>query len=242
VKRIAGYDGGIELILKKGVRPGSGIGSSAASAAAGAAAVAKLVGGLTVEETIEAAAEGEAASAGEEHADNVAAAILGGMTIVRSIHPVTVSRLRLPRSLRLVVALPDLYISTLEARKILPREIPLASMVRNVARASTMIVAIMRGDMELFGQAMVDDVVEPVRAQLIKGYSGVKEAALRSGAFGVTISGSGPAILAIVDRRVSSPQKVALSMSRAFGREDVGCKTIISKVGNGLISHVAPRH
>lgn len=235
IRKMAGHRGGMEIVLRKGVRPGSGIGSSAASAAAAAAAVARLVGGLTVEETIEAAAEGECASAGEAHADNVAASLLGGLTLVRSIHPVEVKRLQPPRSLRLVIALPDLYVSTLEARRLLPKEIPLSSMVWNVARASTMIAAIMEGDIELAGRAMVDDVVEPIRAQLIRGYSAVKAAALRSGAAGVTISGSGPAMLAILDVKRASPEKVAASMAQAFKRAGVDCRTIISRAGRGTI-------
>jgi len=238
--RMVDYRGGMEILLRKGVRPGSGIGSSAASAAAAAAAAASLIGGLTVQEIIEAAAEGESASAGEEHADNVAAAILGGLTLVRSIHPMEVKRIQPPKSLRLVVALPDMYVSTMEARKILPKEIPLASMVKNVARASTMIAAIMEGDIELFGKAMDDDVVEPIRAKLIKGYSEVKLAAKRSGASGVTISGSGPAMLAIVDGERVSPLKVAASMAQAFRREHVGCKTIVSKVGRGITTSSSP--
>jgi len=240
VRRMADYGGGIEILLRKGVRPGSGIGSSAASAAAAAAAVANLIGGLTVQEIIEAAAEGESASAGEEHADNVAAAILGGLTMVRSIHPVEVKRIRPPGSLRLAIALPDLYVSTMEARKILPKKIPLTSMVRNVSRASTMIAAIMEGDIEQFGKAMDDDGVEPIRAKLIRGYDEVKSAAMRSGASGVTISGSGPAMLAVVDRRRSSPEKVAASMAQAFRREHVGCKTIVSRVGGGIVNDLGP--
>jgi len=240
VRRMVGYGGGVEILLRKGVRPESGIGSSAASAAAAAVAVANLLGGLTVQEMIEAAAEGESASAGEEHADNVAAAILGGMTLVRSLHPVEVKRIQPPKSLRLVVALPDLHVSTMEARRMLPKEIPLTSMVRNVARASTMIAAILEGDIELFGKVMDDDVVEPIRAKLIRGYDAVKLAAIRSGASGVTISGSGPAMLAIVDGERSSPQKVAASMAQAFKRERVGCETIISRVGRGIVRGLGP--
>jgi len=240
VRSMAGYRGGIEILLRKGVRPGSGIGSSAASAAAAAVAVANLLGGLTVQEMIEAAAEGESASAGEEHADNVAASILGGLTMVRSLHPMEVKRIQPPKSLRLVIALPDLYVSTMEARKMLPKEIPLSSMVRNVARASTMIAAIMEGDIELFGKMMDDDVVEPIRAKLIRGYDEVKLAAIRSGASGVTISGSGPAMLAVVDGKRSSPEEVAASMAQAFRRERVGCKTMVSRVGRGIVNGLGP--
>jgi homoserine kinase len=238
VMRMAGFKQGLTIFLKKGIRPGSGLGSSAASAAASAVAVARLAGGLSIENVIEAAAEGEAASAGEEHADNVAASILGGFTIVRSIHPLAVTRIWPPKSLRLVLALPDLYVSTLEARKILPKDIPLASMVENVAKASTIIVAMMKGDIDLLGSVMEDNVVEPVRAKLIKGYGGVKRAALASGASGVTISGSGPAILAVVDAKKASPSKVAASMEKAFRENGVACRTIISSVGRGAITSV----
>jgi homoserine kinase len=235
IRKMAGHRGGMEIVLRKGVRPGSGIGSSAASAAAASVAAALLVGGLTVEEMIEAAAEGESASAGEEHADNVAASILGGLTVVRSVHPIEVKRMRPPRSLRLVVALPDLYVSTLKARKLLPEEIPLSSMTWNVARASTLIAAIMEDDIELAGRMMTDEVVEPIRAKLIRGYRAVKAAALRAGAAGVTISGSGPAMLAMLDVRRASPGKVAASMARAFRGVGVGCQTLVSRTGRGVI-------
>ncbi|MBO3802709.1 MAG: homoserine kinase [Candidatus Brockarchaeota archaeon] len=233
VMRMSGFRGGVAICLKKGVRPGSGLGSSAASAAASAVAVARLAGGLPVEKIVEAAAEGESASAGEEHADNVAASIMGGFTIVRSVHPASVIRIWPPRFLRLVLALPDLYVSTFEARKILPRRVPLASMVGNVAKASTMVAAMMKGDLALLGSAMEDSVVEPLRAKLIKGYGDVKRAALASGASGVTVSGSGPAVLAVVDAKRASPSKVAAAMASAFGENGVGCETIISKVGRG---------
>lgn len=235
VMKILGFEQGVEIFLKKGVRPGSGLGSSAASAAAAAVAVARLAGGLSVEKVIEAAAEGESASAGEEHADNVAASILGGFTIVRSIHPIKVMRISPPRSLRLVLALPNLFVSTFEARKILPKKVPLSSMVENVAKASTMIAAMMKGDIELMGDVMEDNAIEPLRANLIKGYSDVKKAALESGAAGVTISGSGPALLAIVDVKKALPSKVAASMVKSFRKNNVECQTIISRVGRGTI-------
>lgn len=134
-----------------------------------------------------------------------------------------------------MLALPNLFVSTFEARKILPKRVPLTSMVENVAKASTMVKAMMEGDIELMGEVMEDDVIEPLRAKLIKGYSDVKKAALESGAAGVTISGSGPALLAIVDIKKALPSKVAASMARSFRKNDIECQTIISRVGRGAI-------
>lgn len=237
VMRLAGAETGLEIRVWKGVRPGSGLGSSAASAAAAAVATARLLG-LRVgkEELIGAAAEGEAAAAGDPHADNVAPAILGGFTIVRSLRPVEVIRLRPPSRMRLVAALPDVVVNTAYARKILPREIPLHMMVENVGHASTMVAALLKGDLELFGSAMRDEVVEPVRAKLIPGFEDVRGAALSAGAVAATVSGSGPAVLAVADAARCSPARVGRAMERAFEGHRLRCEVVVSGVGRGALA------
>lgn len=71
-----------EIEIIKGVPPGYGIGSSAASAAAAAIAYNSLYDlGIDKNKLVGYAAEGELASAGIKHYDNVSASLLGGFVI-----------------------------------------------------------------------------------------------------------------------------------------------------------------
>ena len=102
------------------------------------------------------------------HADNVAPAIFGGFTLTTSYDPLEV--LHIPVDLEVLVALPNIQVSTKTAREILPKEIPIKNMVNNVGKAAGMIYALYNNDLALFGRYMSKDcVVEPCRANLIDG-------------------------------------------------------------------------
>jgi len=75
-----------------------------------------------------------------------------------------------------------------------------------------------RSDPDLVGAGMSDPVVTPERARLITGYDEVRAAAFDAGATGVTVSGAGPAILAVCrdgQRRGSPPRCSTLSPTLA---------------------------
>jgi homoserine kinase len=113
VLRKAQADFGLELSIRKGVRPCSGMGSSGASAAGGAfAANLLLEHALPLSELAICAAKGEQASSGTLHADNVAPSLYGGFTIIRSYDPLDVIHVVPPANLGIVAALPDLMVST----------------------------------------------------------------------------------------------------------------------------------
>lgn len=218
--------GEVEMRLHKGMPQGSGLGSSASSAVAGAVAVNLLCGGsLGVADLLAAALEGEMVAAGAAHADNVAPALLGGFTVVRSHTPPAVTRLPLPDNLRVVIALPKLTISTREARAILPERVALADAASNWAHAAALVAAVARGDVPGIGAAVVDRVIEPVRSRLIPGFHDVRRAALDAGAFGCSISGSGPALFAIALPHTAG--EVGVAMREAFRRHglEAGCRT-----------------
>ncbi|MFA7162120.1 MAG: homoserine kinase, partial [Candidatus Methanomethylophilaceae archaeon] len=105
-------DFGIELRIKKGIRPCSGIGSSGASAAGGAYAAHLLTGEkLTERELVLCAAHAEDVTSGGFHADNVAPCIMGGFTIIRSYQPFEVVSIEPPKDLGVVVAMPDVMVA-----------------------------------------------------------------------------------------------------------------------------------
>jgi len=225
---------GLKIRIYKGIRPGSGLGSSAASAAATAVAINCLLGlNLSSIQLIDVAALGEAASAGAPHADNVSAAILGDFILITSRKPLDVLRLKLPPNAEFAVALPEIRVDTRLARSVLPSEVSLSSMVHNVGRAATFVAGIALKSVEIMGKGMVDAVVEPARAHLIPGLDNVKNRALKSGAVGVSISGAGPSVIALVDSEKSSTEKVALAMKDAFEEVGVKSKTLCAKPGQG---------
>jgi homoserine kinase len=219
----------VKITIHKGIVPGSGLGSSAASAAGTTFGVNKMFGlGFSLEELVGLAAKGEVVSAGVEHADNVAAALFGGFTLV---HGTRVVAFR-PVGIGIVAILPDLVVNTRDARAILPQSISLEDFVFAVGSASMMVVGMMRNDLKLIGGSMQNHAIESVRARLIPGYVDVRDSALNAGATGVAISGSGPAMIAVcaLDKR----EEVAPAMVDAFARNGIDSEVFMTTVGRGV--------
>jgi homoserine kinase len=218
---------GIELELEKGMPLGSGLGSSAASAAAAALAVNLLLDSpLKPTELVEPCMEAEAVVSGR-HADNVAAALLGGLVLVRSIDPLDLASLPLPEGLVVTVVTPSFELPTRRAREALPDHVPLGRLVRSTANLAGLIHALHSDDLELLARSMVDDIVTPARAALIPGAPQVIRAALEAGAVGSSISGAGPSVFALC-RSKGSAAEVAAAMGAAFGDAGLEATRIIS--------------
>lgn len=229
---------GVGIKIVKEIKPGCGLGSSGASAAAVAVALDHLFGtGYSKMELISLAAQGESASAGFPHADNVAAAILGGFTIIRSYEPLEAISLKAPKNLEVAVAIPEVPMppkKTEQARSILPKEVLLSQMVHNVGHASTIVAGFAQSDINLIGKGMFDWVVEPVRSRLIPGYERVRRGALDAGAAGVAISGAGPTMIAIVDASKVNTADVAEAMKGAFEQEGVEAEAYRAQPAEGV--------
>lgn len=220
-------DAPAHIHIDKGVRPASGLGSSAASAAAAAVALNELYErGNTREQLVPIAAEGEAVVSGDAHADNVAPAILGGFTIARD-DGVTCIDATVP----LVACLPEIVVSTRDARRVVPDGARMSEVVETVRNAATLTAGMARSDPELVGRGMDDPVVTPARARLIDGYGDVKTAAFDAGATGVTISGAGPAMLAACHD--GAQRDVALAMLEAFAEVGVEARAFQTEIGGG---------
>ena len=227
----AGRDAAIEMRIDKGLARGSGLGSSAASAVAGAVAVHLLLQSpLDSNALLLAALDGEEVASGGRHADNLAASLLGGFTIVTSHAPLAVTRLEAPPQARFVVALPEMEIETRYARSILPASIPLQDAIANWASVGAMVAAVARGSVSDLGRAVVDQVVEPARRHLIPGFDDVKRAALDAGAYGCSISGAGPAMFAVA--RPETGDAVAHAMHAAFERHGLSSRYFVCAPDN----------
>jgi homoserine kinase len=220
---------GIALTVKKGLPLSGGQGGSAASAVAGAAAANALFGGiLDTNALLECGLVAEAKVAGR-HLDNIAPALLGGITLIRCIDPIDVLRLPVPTGLRLVLAHPAQRLSTAMARRALPRTVPLPTVTHQLAQVAAMVAACYLDDLALFGRAIDDRIAEPARASLIPGFIDAKRAAIEAGALGASISGSGPTAFAIADD-LDRAEQIAAAMTAAYARQDIECTTTVTEI------------
>lgn len=233
-----GISAGIEIRISKGVPAGFGMGSSAASAAAAAVAFDRLFGlNLDGNAMVELAGSGEKASAGSIHYDNVAASVLGGFVVVRT-GPLDVIRITPPSSLRMCVAVPKLNVpekKTKVSRGVLPKKVSLSDSTLNLSNAAGMVAGFMGKDPQLIGRSVRDVIVEPARQHMIPGFSSVKQNALKAGAFGVTISGAGPSVIAFADDS-SDLEGIRTAMSEGFGTADTASQTVICRPALGAMS------
>jgi len=220
---------GIALTVKKGLPLSGGQGGSAASAVAGAAAANALFGGiLDTNALLECGLVAEAKVAGR-HLDNIAPALLGGITLIRCIDPIDVVRLPVPTGLRLVLAHPAQRLSTAMARRALPRSVPLATVTHQLAQVAAMVAACYLNDLPLFGRSIDDRIAEPARASLIPGFIDAKRAAMEAGALGASISGAGPTAFAIADD-LNRAEQIAAAMNASYARQGIECTTTVTEI------------
>lgn len=189
---------GIEISLIKHMPIGSGLGSSSASTVAGLFAINTLLGNpLTKEELMPFCVEGERIACGHGHADNVAPALMGGITLIRGYSPLDVINLPVPEELYAGIVFPQVDVPTREARQLIKEKVLLKDAVTQWGNIAGLIAGLYRSDYELISRSMHDVLIEPTRAILIPEFHTMKQIALEAGALSFGISGSGPSVVAI---------------------------------------------
>jgi homoserine kinase len=143
------------------------------------------------------AMKGEELASGAAHADNVAPALMGGITLVRSTNPLDLARVHCPEALHTCVLHPQIELKTSEARKLLKTHITLQKGIRQWGNVGGLITGLFTEDYGLISRSLEDGIVEPVRSLLIPGFEPLRKAALEAGALGFGISGSGPSVFAL---------------------------------------------
>ncbi|MDX1332511.1 MAG: homoserine kinase [Robiginitalea sp.] len=192
------YRGGVEIEIEKHILPGSGIGSSAASAAGAVWALNRLLGDpFSLPQLVSFAVAGEALASGTPHADNVAPALYGGITLIRGYDPLDIARVHCPPLLHAVVLHPQIELKTSDSRSILKKTITLRQGIRQWGNVGGLVTGLFTENYGLISRSLEDVVIEPVRSLLIPGFSEMRESALRAGALGFGISGSGPSVFAL---------------------------------------------
>lgn len=220
-------EGGIELVLRKGVPLQSGMGSSAASAVAGAvAANALLEKPLPQAQLMPYALAGEKVASGSVHADNVAPSLLGGMVLCPPVLLPRIYSLDLPEGVCSVLLHPELSVNTAESRGGLSKSISMEQWLTQQGLMGGFITACRQNDHELLRLCLRDVVIEPQRRKAVACFDAVQTAALQAGAYGCSLSGSGPSIFALCAE--SDGEGIASAMLDACVNSGIDGQTWIS--------------
>ena len=199
----------LEARVRLAVPPARGLGSSATAIVAGLMGANALVGEpLSKEKLLELAIDIEG------HPDNVVPSLLGGlcMTAKAASQRWRVVRCEWTSTVKAVVAIPSIRLSTSEARRAMPKTIPVSDAVVNLGALTLLLQGLRTGNGDLISDGMHDRLHEPYRWRLIKGGDQVKQAAMDAGAWGCAISGAGPSVLALC------AEDKGMSVSRAMVR------------------------
>ena len=219
---------GFEIEIDKRIKPGSGIGSSAASSAGAVWAINELLGKpFNTTDLVRFAMEGERLASGVAHADNVAPALFGGFTLVRSYQPLDIVSIPTPNELFATVIHPQIEVKTSDAREILKTTVSLKDAIKQWGNVGGLISGLYTEDYELIGRSLEDHIIEPIRSILIPAFEAVKQQSINAGALGCGISGSGPSIFAL-----SKGEETALKVAEAM-------KSVYDKVGIDYDIHVS---
>ena len=217
---------GFEVTIHKKIKPGSGIGSSAASAAGAVVGANYLLGDFfSKQDLVRFAMFGEKVASGVKHADNIAPCIYGGITLIRSIHPLDIVPIATPE-LFVTIVHPQIEVRTSDARQILRKEVLLKDAIKQWGNIAGLVAGFIQNDLALIGRSLEDVIIEPVRSILIPGFDEVKLKCKDAGALGGGISGSGPSIFML-----SKDEPTAIAVENVM-------KEIYNKIGLAYHTYV----
>ena len=221
---------GFEIEIYKNIKAGSGIGSSAASSAGAVFGINELLGRpYPRKELIQFAMKGEELASGAIHADNVSPALLGGFTLVRCNKEVDVIALPTPSELYATIIHPQIELRTADSRSVLKKNIPLSKAIEQWGNLAALVSGLYTNDYALISRSLVDVIIEPERSPLIPFFNDLKDVALKAGALGSGISGSGPSIYAL-SRGEETAEKVREQMEKVFQPMNIKFNTYVSKI------------
>lgn len=184
---------GLRIRFKNEIPMFRGLGSSSTAIVGGLLAANELSGNiLSRDDLLRLAMEMEG------HPDNVTPALVGGLVICMPCDgKLSFIRVAPSKDLNFVAAIPDVRVDTASARKLLPETVSRRDAVFNISRATYLVASLLQGSTEALGEAFEDRLHQPYRKPLVPAYDEVREAALREGALGVFLSGSGPTVMAV---------------------------------------------
>ena len=236
LEKLTNVEFGIEIEIYKKIKAGSGIGSSAASSTGAVWGANQLLGKpFTDKELIPFAMEGERLASGNAHADNVAPALLGGFTLVRSYAPLDVLKLHTPEDLYMTIIHPQIEVKTADSRKVIKSNVDLKQAITQWGNLGGFITGLYTNDYNLLARSLEDVIIEPLRSILIPKFEQVKNAAIEAGALGAGISGSGPSIFAL-SKGKETAQNVAKAIENVYQETGIVFDIHVAEINpNGVI-------
>jgi homoserine kinase len=205
-ERIGAQPPGLALSCTNRIPHSRGLGSSAAAIVAGLLLARELSGGVA---TLPDADVLGLASAVEGHPDNVAACLLGGLTIAWDDGSVHAVRLAVESSVRPVAFVPPFTASTEVARGLLPPTVPHADAAFTAGR-SALLVAALTGETVALLPATEDRLHQNYRERAMPHSAGLVHT-LRATGIAAVISGAGPAVLALTSDAEEADRAAALA-------------------------------
>ena len=217
---------GLRIRCTNSIPPGSGLGSSSAAILTGL-----LGANLLLNDPLSKDAVLDLAARLEGHPDNVAPALLGGLTMSAAANSGgwLTRRLALPDWWAAVVV-PEIDLPTTQARSILPGLVPRQDAVFNIGHALLVVEALRSGDADLLRAGMQDRLHQPQRLDLIPGALEALELSARLGA-AVCLSGAGPGVIAFF-RQADLAYRAGEELSRPFQDRNISTWLWIGQLSN----------
>ena len=195
-----GQPPGLALRCANRIPHGRGLGSSAAAIVSGILAARALADGGAAR--LSAGAVLRLASELEGHPDNVAACLLGGLTIAwTGDGGARATRLSPLTTIVPVAIVAPEPLATEAARDVLPESVPHADAAANAARSALLVAALTSAPGDLL-EATRDWLHQPYRAGVMSVTADLVRR-LREGGVPAVVSGAGPSVLAFLVRPAS---------------------------------------
>lgn len=222
---------GVGLKMQNNIPLARGMGSSSSAIVGGVLAGSILSGSnLSKQQLLSLANEIEG------HPDNVAPAILGGITLsYMEDNDVFSHNILSPVPFKLVVVVPQLRLETKLARSVLPKEIKIKDAIFNMSRTALFVNSIQTGNLHYLKHALQDRIHQPYRSTLIPNMQKVFDSAILGGAFGAAISGAGSSLIAFcpID---SNTESIGKSMQQVFVDSGINaCYHVLDVDNDGAI-------
>ena len=204
---------GISIVCRNRIPISSGLGSSSSAIIAGLIAARSLFSlNMSDQQLLEIGLELEG------HADNIAACLLGGLVIVIKDGEALITQKIKINHILVTIALPQVQLSTRQARKVLPDQYSRQDAVFNIGRTAALISALISGDYTYLRSSMEDRIHQPYRLGLIPGAQAALDAAYEAGALGAALSGAGPSLIAF---HSTADNRILIEMQKSFDQEKI---------------------
>ena len=227
---VLGNQDGFDIIFTRKITPGSGVGSSAASCVAAVVGVNEILGNpFDTRALIPYALEGEKVASGATHADNIAPALLGGITLIRGYDPLDIKHIPYPADLWCAIVHPALEIRTQESRKLIPEQVPLQKALEQCGNLAGLVAGLITHDYPLISRSVRDVFAEPYRISQLTDFEGLRADALNAGSVGTGLSGSGPSVFSLC-RGEEMAAAVGSVMLKHFTDLNIDAEIYVSRI------------